>query len=108
MCDCEPSEAYGYAERKARKQHRCCECHGTICAGERYHYHSGVQDGRPWSYKVCVDCEELRDLAYHATDCCVAFTALAEVLGEFNVLELAEKFDAIAEKRGGVPMSTVQ
>ncbi len=46
--------------RKARKEHKCCECHGVIQRGELYHYHHGIFDGNPVHYKVCDDCEVLR------------------------------------------------
>jgi hypothetical protein len=39
----------------------CCECHGTIRQGETYHYHHGVWDGEARGYKVCSDCETLRE-----------------------------------------------
>ena len=60
MCDCEMPSAYGHDIRKARKQHKCCECFGAIPTGEYYHYHHGVWDGRGASFKVCCDCELLR------------------------------------------------
>lgn len=60
MYDAESPSAYSYTFRKARKDHRCHECRGTIKKGEKYHYHSGIWDG-PCSYKICVDCESLRN-----------------------------------------------
>ena len=56
----EMPSCYGCDQRKARKAHRCCECHGTIQPGETYHYHHGVWEGVGASYKVCADCEALR------------------------------------------------
>ena len=47
--------------RKARKEHVCYECRGTIARGERYEYASGVWDGRPDSFKTCLLCAEIRD-----------------------------------------------
>jgi formate-dependent nitrite reductase cytochrome c552 subunit len=32
-----------------------------ITRGELYHYHHGIFDGSGVSYKVCVDCDTLRD-----------------------------------------------
>ena len=57
---CEMPQAYSMATPKARKKHKCCECGGVIAAGEKYNRHSGVWDGTPAAYKVCVDCDELR------------------------------------------------
>lgn len=53
-------QAYDHITRKARKDHRCCECRGLITKGETYEYHSGVWDGRPDSFKICSDCNVLR------------------------------------------------
>lgn len=60
MCDSEIPSAYGCEWRKARKQHKCCECLGVIGKSEHYHYHHGVWDGQGSSFKVCADCEALR------------------------------------------------
>lgn len=60
MIDSMPS-AYIHLTPKARKQHRCCECRGVIEPGEFYHIHQGIWDGVPERYKVCVDCEEMRE-----------------------------------------------
>ena len=57
---CEMPSCYGHDERKARKAHKCCECHGTIQPGEKYHFHHGVWDGEASDFKVCADCEALR------------------------------------------------
>ncbi len=46
--------------RKARKEHRCCECRGTIFKGETYHIFAGAWSGDFAEYKTCMDCEELR------------------------------------------------
>ena len=58
---CEMPSCYGHEERNARKAHKCCECLGTIPPGEKYHYHHGVWDGDASDYKVCADCEALKD-----------------------------------------------
>jgi len=50
--------------RKARKIHKCCECQGPIDIGEKYHYLSGVWEGRGKSYKTCLSCETIRGYAY--------------------------------------------
>lgn len=41
---------------KARNEHKCCECGGTITIGVRYVRIAGAQDGQGYSYKQCVDC----------------------------------------------------
>ena len=49
--------------RRARKAHRCCECGREIASGDLYEYISGIWDGQPASYKTCVACADVRDLA---------------------------------------------
>ena len=61
---CELPEALEEHERKARKEHICCECLETIPAGTTYRYSSGVWDRTPNSYKTCARCCKVRDLAY--------------------------------------------
>jgi hypothetical protein len=46
--------------RKARKEHTCCECHRTITIGEYYEYVSGCWDGYFSKYKTCLDCVSVR------------------------------------------------
>jgi len=53
-------QVYEHQERKARKAHRCCECHSMIQPGEHYHVHKGIWDGEPAEFKVCPECEQLR------------------------------------------------
>jgi hypothetical protein len=55
-------DCYGMKTRKARKVHKCCECRGVIKRGESYHYHHGIFDNEPVCYKVCVDCDALREI----------------------------------------------
>lgn len=57
----EMPQCYRLVKRKARKDHKCCECRGLIPKGESYNYHSGIWNGEPESYKVCVDCDALRE-----------------------------------------------
>lgn len=57
---CEYPAVYHMKPLRARKEHRCCECHGKILKGESYNYHSGVWDGQGRSFKVCPECDLLR------------------------------------------------
>lgn len=63
MCDCidERPQAYQEKIRIARKAHCCCECGGAIKPGDRYHYASGVWDGRGDNYKTCLTCHPWRE-----------------------------------------------
>ena len=46
---------------KARKEHRCSECHKTILPGDQYKREEGVWDGDFRTYKTCLSCLSLRD-----------------------------------------------
>ena len=46
---------------KARKLHRCCECHGAINPGDTYEKAFIVQDGDVSNFKTCQKCAEARD-----------------------------------------------
>tara|TARA_R110001606_G_scaffold379922_1_gene540169 strand:- start:390 stop:725 length:336 start_codon:yes stop_codon:yes gene_type:complete len=46
---------------KARKAHKCCECHVVINIGDQYQYSSGVWDGEPDDYKQSLGCGEIFD-----------------------------------------------
>jgi hypothetical protein len=63
MSDFDPPEAYQEALRRARKEHKCCSCWEPIRIGDQYLHISGVWDGRPDSYKWCLDCRELANAA---------------------------------------------
>lgn len=60
MCriqDCDPWDFFHGGHRVARKKHQCMDCRRTIAPGERYHYATGLADGR-WSVmKLCQHCE---------------------------------------------------
>ncbi len=53
---CELPQAFQTKQRRARKEHKCCECGQTINKGDLYQYSSGIWDGEPSSYKQCFSC----------------------------------------------------
>lgn len=59
--DYEPAACFSETDRTERKAHVCCECSRTIEPGETYRHESGVWDGRPASYRTCVDCVSIRN-----------------------------------------------
>jgi hypothetical protein len=59
--DCDVCSCAKEVIRKARKQHKCCECGNVINIGENYQYVSGIWDGEPSSYKTCESCSSVRD-----------------------------------------------
>lgn len=46
---------------KARKPHKCCECHDEIPAGAKYESCTGKWDGDLQTYKTCMLCVEIRN-----------------------------------------------
>lgn len=55
-----PPQAFQEQICRARKLHRCYECQTEIQPGTFYHYASGVWDGRPDSFRTCLECNGLR------------------------------------------------
>lgn len=90
---CEPS-CFKQEERKARKQHKCCECHNEINIGEVYQYSSGVWDSIPDSHKTCLSCAALWDDYVEQTGEPMIFEHLKECIsdafyGDYGVSEFA-------------------
>lgn len=57
---CELPTLYNATVVKARKEHHCCECRGTIATGEEYERVTGKWDDELRTYKTCGPCRELR------------------------------------------------
>lgn len=99
----DPLYPYDIAKLKARKTNKCCECRGTIEKGEVYHAHSGLGDGQWWNFKVCIDCDALRD-EINATirdwDEKVPFEGVGEDVFERGDDGLIRRFIEIKRKRG--------
>lgn len=55
----ETPSAFKTVTRKARKEHKCCECRDDIYIGEEYQYSSGIWDGEPDSFKQCLCCAKV-------------------------------------------------
>lgn len=87
-------EGFSVKIRKARKDHKCCECHGRISAGELYVYCSGIGDEGPESFKTCLECDDIRD-SYDAKERPMEgapFGALRECLMETEDWPLLDAF----------------
>lgn len=119
MCDCERPEFFDVQEPKARREHRCCECHRAIQPGETYCVSSGKWDGQFDSFKQCHECATLfvsfGRYSDASDDCCVSFGGLWESVSEdlhwnssrklsasdrtsLVVLMLADRYEAIASQ----------
>lgn len=79
--------------RKAKKEHRCCECSGLIHVGEKHEYASGVWDGDFRAFRTCSSCETLRSECADITketrsydDGIFSFGELQTELNEINVI----------------------
>ena len=105
----EMPSCYSETMRKARKKHRCCECRGSILPGESYRYKSGIWEGRPDSFKTCVDCEQLRkeiDSSGPLSD--VGISGLADWIDETRVIEQCKRFLEIKRKRAATVPSWLE
>lgn len=98
----EMPSVYACDERKARKDHKCCECRGIISKGEVYFYHHGIWDGQAESFKICSDCEVLKteiDKDVKEDDEKTAFTGLYSSVFERGELVFMQKYLDIKTKR---------
>jgi hypothetical protein len=88
MCDCDDNYCItgGGVNRKARKDHKCCECRRIIKAGETYEYFSGLwRDSGFGDFKTCSHCLAAKDLCrVWDKDACICFEGLADYLWEYR------------------------
>lgn len=54
-------ECFTDSIRKARKEHKCCECGDAIKRGDKYEETTGIWDGKPNRYRTCLDCLSVRN-----------------------------------------------
>lgn len=71
-CDSgERADVYSVETRKARKQHRCYECQGSIRAGEVYERVATLYDGSWDTARTCCRCLDVRQyITAHAPCFC--------------------------------------
>lgn len=98
---CEFPATYMMRVRRARKEHRCCECGGKILSGETYNYHSGVWDGQGRSFKVCPECDLLRNELNKDRDFedTVVFGGLVEDVHDLDEPAITDRLLGIMRKR---------
>lgn len=64
MCMIDDGDGYSTnlreERRRARVEHRCCECRRTISPGETYIADTVVCDGELSTYKTCAHCDVVR------------------------------------------------
>lgn len=104
---CEMPSVYACDHRKARKEHKCCECHGVIAVGEKYHNHHGIWNGQGDTFKVCEECNALRDEVdkdERDPEFKTAFTMLCEPVFESQDYGLIKRFMDTKRKRGATIM----
>jgi len=61
MGDAEMPSVFFNMIRKARQEHKCCECQRVINVGEKYHLFKGCWEGKWSNFKTCMDCQDLRE-----------------------------------------------
>lgn len=104
---CELPECFVKVTRRARKEHRCCECRGAIKPGELYHYASGIWLGKPDQFKTCAECQAMRDeVMADATypEEGPAFGELVVYISEVGNPALLSAWNTNVKKRGGRPI----
>ena len=96
-------DAFGIEHRKARKEHRCCECRGLIQKGEHYFYSQGVWDHKGQSFKTCEECEALREKVnqyYDEYEDRPAFNQLYEAVFDIENIDICRTYINTKIKRG--------
>lgn len=81
-CDGELPALYEDCTRRARREHRCCECRRPITVGQTYHEHRGIWGGKWSTYRNCLRCERVRNKLARESDCCIVFGGVREELRE--------------------------
>lgn len=82
MCDCDSNYCItiNHIDRKARKDHKCCECQRTILKGETYESVSGLwRESGFDTFKTCGHCVAAREVCKQLDPgSCVCFMGLVE------------------------------
>jgi hypothetical protein len=58
-CDYDAPAFYNKAIRRARKEHKCCECGGRILPGDQYEHVAGVWEGNFDTFMTCERCHDI-------------------------------------------------
>jgi len=61
MSDYDMPCLFSVIDRKARKEHECCECHRYVMPGEFYQVATGLWEHEWAEFKTCHDCVVLRE-----------------------------------------------
>lgn len=62
--ECDEGGFQSRTTRKARKEYVCIECHQPIRKGDIYVRFAASDDGRVFSNRTCLLCEEIREALY--------------------------------------------
>jgi len=98
-------ECYIQKRVKARKSHYCHECCGVIRRNEKYYRHSGIWNHEPMRFKVCLNCERLRqsldqDTIYREEE--TPFGGLLDSLCEKANAKFVHRYVRYATNRNGI------
>ena len=94
-CDYEMPSFFREKFVRAKKQHKCCECHQVINIGDTYQYVIGKWDGEVQIYKSCEKCANLRDSLNDVS--CPYYRGLGEEYWEYLVHSFPS-IDAVREQ----------
>lgn len=101
--ECDVPEFCNVVDRKARKQHKCCECRAPIRIGETYVNCTGKWDGKVDTFRQhmhCADaCRYIRDHDMNDDGGCIPFGGLFDWYGEvYYRRELPKEFRDLMAK----------
>ena len=79
--DYDPADLVNEQERRAAKQHRCCECGIKIEPGDMYQYTTMLAEGNWMDFHTCEKCADLRESLSEVT--CVLYEGLEEAFTDW-------------------------
>ena len=88
-CDYDQPDFINTEIRKAKKEHKCCECGYTIKPGEQYEYVFGLWNVKPDTYKTCERCLDLRENLLQIFGC-YYYTQLFDQYREYLSMQFFE------------------
>ena len=87
-------EYHEVTERKARKEHDCDECGGTIWSGDKYFDFRWIYDGKWCGMKRCQPCTVL--VQRQKPDCEGSIAPIVEWMAQYDILDVVADDELLA------------
>lgn len=97
VCDCEYPAFLSVKTRRAKKEHKCCECLGTIPFCAQYEVATGKWDGEFVEFKTCLQCVALRKEVFEKS--CYVLGGISEEISQFDEENYTKPIKLFIERR---------